>query len=209
MFPAGVPFSKRAFDLIFASGGLILISPILLVISILVWIKIGVPIFFKQKRPGYKEKPFWIYKFRTMSEKRDKHGNLLPDKNRITSFGKFLRTFSLDELPELLNIIRGEMSFVGPRPLLMEYLDRYSETQRKRHEVLPGITGWAQINGRNILTWEDKFRFDIWYIDNWSFWLDIKILVITFWKVIKREGISQPGHATSEKFTGNKTGNQQ
>jgi len=207
MFPAGVPFSKRAFDLIFASGGLILISPILLVISILVWIKIGVPIFFKQKRPGYKEKPFWIYKFRTMSEKRDKHGNLLPDKNRITSFGKFLRTFSLDELPELLNIIRGEMSFVGPRPLLMEYLDRYSETQRKRHEVLPGITGWAQINGRNILTWEDKFRFDIWYIDNWSFWLDIKILVITFWKVIKREGISQPGHATSEKFTGNKTGN--
>jgi len=207
MFPAGVPFSKRAFDLIFASGGLILISPILLVISILVWINIGVPIIFKQKRPGYKEKPFWIYKFRTMSEKRDKQGNLLPDKNRITSFGKFLRTFSLDELPELLNIIRGEMSFVGPRPLLMEYLDRYSETQRKRHEVLPGITGWAQINGRNILTWEDKFRFDIWYIDNWSFWLDIKILVITFWKVIKREGISQPGHATSEKFTGNKTGN--
>jgi lipopolysaccharide/colanic/teichoic acid biosynthesis glycosyltransferase len=142
-----------------------------------------------------------------MSEKRDKHGNLLPDKNRITSFGKFLRTFSLDELPELLNIIRGEMSFVGPRPLLMEYLDRYSETQRKRHEVLPGITGWAQINGRNILTWEDKFRFDIWYIENWSFWLDIKILVITFWKVIKREGISQPGHATSEKFMGNNTGN--
>jgi len=207
MFPAGVPFSKRTFDLIFASGGLILISPILLIISILVWIKIGDPIFFKQKRPGYKEKPFWIYKFRTMSEKRDKHGNLLPDKNRITSFGKFLRTFSLDELPEMLNIIRGEMSFVGPRPLLMEYLDRYSETQRKRHEALPGITGWAQINGRNILTWEDKFRFDIWYIDNWSFWLDIKILVITFWKVIKREGISQPGHATSEKFTGNNTGN--
>ena len=158
---------------------------------------------FRQERPGYLEKPFWIFKFRTMSDKRDKHGNLLPDKYRITSFGKFLRTFSLDELPELINILRGDMSFVGPRPLLMEYLDRYSVAQRRRHEVLPGITGWAQINGRNVLSWEDKFRFDVWYVDNWSLRLDFKIIVITIWKVIKREGISQPGHATAEKFMGN------
>lgn len=209
MFPAGIPFSKRIFDMIFASAGLILISPILIVISFLVWFKIGLPIFFKQKRPGYKEKPFWIYKFRTMSDKRDQNGKLLPDKYRISSLGKFLRAFSLDELPELLNIIRGEMSFVGPRPLLMEYLNRYSITQRRRHEVLPGITGWAQINGRNVLSWEEKFRFDVWYVDNWSFLLDIKILVITIWKVITREGISQPGHATSEKFRGNNTGDLQ
>ena len=192
--------------MIFASTGLILISPVLIIISFLVWFKIGLPIVFKQERPGYKEKPFWIYKFRTMSDKRDQNGKLLPDKYRISSLGKFLRTFSLDELPELVNIIRGEMSFVGPRPLLMEYLNRYSITQRRRHEVLPGITGWAQINGRNVLSWEEKFRLDVWYVDNWSFWLDIKILVITIWKVITREGISQPGHATSEKFRGNNTG---
>jgi sugar transferase EpsL len=165
----------------------------------------GLPIVFQQQRPGYKEKPFWIYKFRTMLDKRAINGKLLPDKYRITSFGKFLRAFSLDELPELINIVRGEMSFVGPRPLLMEYLNRYSESQRRRHEVLPGITGWAQINGRNVLSWEDKFRLDVWYVDNWSFWLDIKILVITFWKVIKREGINQPGHISTEKFMGNNT----
>jgi sugar transferase EpsL len=203
MFPTGIPFSKRAFDVIFSLIGLILVSPILMIISILLWLKIGAPIVFRQERPGYLEKPFWIYKFRTMSDKRDKYGNLLPDKYRITSFGKFLRTFSLDELPELINILRGDMSFVGPRPLLMEYLDRYSVAQRRRHEVLPGITGWAQINGRNVLSWEDKFRFDVWYVDNWSLWLDFKIIFITIWKVIKREGISQPGHATAEKFMGN------
>ena len=203
MFPTGIPFSKRAFDVIFSLIGLILVSPILMIISILLWLKIGAPIVFRQERPGYLEKPFWIFKFRTMSDKRDKHGNLLPDKYRITSFGKFLRTFSLDELPELINILRGDMSFVGPRPLLMEYLDRYSVSQRRRHEVLPGITGWAQINGRNVLSWENKFRFDVWYVDNWSLRLDFKIIVITIWKVIKREGISQPGHATAEKFMGN------
>ncbi|MFN2128090.1 MAG: sugar transferase [Anaerolineales bacterium] len=203
MFPTGIPFSKRAFDVIFSLIGLILVSPILMIISILLWLKIGAPIVFRQERPGYLEKPFWIFKFRTMSDKRDKHGNLLPDKYRITSFGKFLRTFSLDELPELINILRGDMSFVGPRPLLMEYLDRYSVSQRRRHEVLPGITGWAQINGRKVQSWEDKFRFDVWYVDNWSLRLDFKIIVITIWKVIKREGISQPGHATAEKFMGN------
>lgn len=137
-----------------------------------------------------------------MTDKRDENGNLLPDSERITPLGHFLRTTSLDELPELLNIIQGEMSWVGPRPLLMDYLTRYSSEQIRRQDVLPGITGWAQINGRNLITWEDKFRFDVWYVDNWTFWLDIKILAITFWKVLKREGINQPGHATAEEFLG-------
>lgn len=148
-------------------------------------------------------KSFFIYKFRTMADTRDKNGNLLPDSERLTSFGRFLRSTSLDELPELMNVLRGEMSLVGPRPLLMQYLDRYSPEQFRRHLVLPGITGWAQINGRNDLTWQEKFRLDVWYVDNWSLILDIKIMLISFWKVLKREGISQPGHATAEEFTGN------
>jgi len=205
MFPSGIPLSKRIFDFIATSLGLILISPILLILSLSIWISLGSPIIFRQKRPGYLSKPFWIYKFRTMTDKRGEDGNLLPDSERITPVGHFLRTTSLDELPELLNIIRGEMSWVGPRPLLMDYLTRYSAEQIRRHNVLPGITGWAQINGRNLITWEDKFRFDVWYVDNWTFWLDIKILVITFWKVLKREGINQPGHATAEEFQGKNT----
>jgi lipopolysaccharide/colanic/teichoic acid biosynthesis glycosyltransferase len=154
-------------------------------------------------RPGHFGRPFKIYKFRTMTDERDAQGNLLPDAERLTRLGRFLRSTSLDELPELFNILRGEMSIVGPRPLLMQYLDRYSPEQARRHDVLPGVTGWAQINGRNALTWEDKFKLDVWYVDHWSFWLDIKILFLTAWKVIRREGISQPGHATAEKFTGN------
>lgn len=202
MFPPGIPVSKRIFDFIATSLGLILISPILLILSLGIWISLGSPIIFRQKRPGYLSMPFWIYKFRTMTDKRGENGYLLPDAERITPFGHFLRTTSLDELPELLNIIRGEMSLVGPRPLLMDYLTRYSSEQIRRHDVLPGISGWAQIHGRNLITWEDKFRYDVWYVDNWTFWLDIKILSITFWKVLKREGINQPGHATAEEFLG-------
>ena len=146
---------------------------------------------------------FRIYKFRTMIDASDSAGNLLPDSERLTRLGRFLRSLSLDELPELINIVRGEMSLVGPRPLLMEYLERYSPEQMCRHDVYPGLTGWAQINGRNTITWQDKFRFDVWYVDNWSFWLDIRIIFMTLWKVIKREGISQPGQATTEYFMGN------
>jgi lipopolysaccharide/colanic/teichoic acid biosynthesis glycosyltransferase len=204
LLPAGVPFSKRLFDLLATSLGLVVISPLLLLIALLVWIFHGRPILFAQKRPGYKGQPFYIYKFRTMNERRAPDGSLLPDAERITPLGRFLRTASLDELPELFNILRGEMSLVGPRPLLMQYLERYSPEQARRHDVLPGITGWAQVNGRNALTWEDKFRLDVWYVDHWSFWLDIRILLLTLWKVLKREGIRQLGHATAEEFMGNK-----
>lgn len=202
MFPAGVPISKRILDLLLTSVGLILISPILIVVAILVRVYHGRPVLFRQVRPGYHGAPFTVYKFRTMTEARDEKGKLLPDAKRITRLGRILRTASLDELPELFNVLRGEMSWVGPRPLLMQYLERYSPEQARRHDVLPGITGWAQINGRNILTWEDKFRLDVWYVDHWSLWLDVKILLLTLWKVLKREGISQPGHATAEEFMG-------
>lgn len=202
IFPPGIPISKRLFDLILVIPGIILISPIIGLITLLVWIKHGRPIFFKQKRPGYRGQPFKVIKFRTMANIFDKHGELLPDSERLTNLGRFLRSTSLDELPELFNVISGKMSLVGPRPLLMQYLDRYSAEQARRHDVLPGIAGWAQVNGRNLLSWEDKFRMDVWYVDNWSIGLDIKILGITIWKVLKREGISQPGHATSEEFMG-------
>ncbi len=184
--------------------GLLVLSPILLIIAALVGVFHGAPVVFRQQRPGYKGRPFFIYKFRTMTNARDKDGNLLPDSERLTPLGRFLRSSSLDELPEFFNILRGEMSFVGPRPLLTQYLERYSPEQARRHDVLPGLTGWAQVNGRNALTWEDKFKLDIWYVDHWSFWLDIKIILLTFWKVFKREGISQAGHATAEEFMGNK-----
>ena len=197
-----VPLSKRIFDLVLTIPGLILISPILFFVAILVRIVHGKPIFFTQLRPGFRGELFTVYKFRTMTDQRDENGELLPDEQRLTSLGRFLRTISLDELPELFNVLRGEMSLVGPRPLLIQYLDRYSPEQARRHDVLPGITGWAQVNGRNALTWGDKFRLDVWYVDNWSLWLDIKILALTLWKVIKREGISQPGHATAEEFMG-------
>jgi sugar transferase EpsL len=203
MFPAGVPLSKRLFDLLVTLLGLVIALPILLVVAFLVRIYLGRPVIFAQKRPGFKGQPFWIYKLRTMTEAHDKDGHLLPDAQRLTRLGRFLRSSSLDELPELLNLLRGEMSLVGPRPLLMQYLERYSPEQARRHDVLPGITGWAQVNGRNALTWADKFKLDVWYVDHWSFWLDIKILFLTAWKVLKREGISQPGHATAEEFMGN------
>ena len=208
MFSPGVPFSKRIFDLLATTLSLILISPVLVLIALLVWIYHGRPIIFHQLRPGYRTKPFWLFKFRTMTNARDSQGNLLPDKERLTRLGSSLRNLSLDELPELINVLRGEMSWVGPRPLLMQYLERYTPEQARRHDVLPGITGWAQINGRNVITWEEKFNYDVWYVDHWSFWLDIKILLLTFWKVLKREGISQPGHATAEEFMGSQ-GNDQ
>jgi lipopolysaccharide/colanic/teichoic acid biosynthesis glycosyltransferase len=202
MFPKGIPLSKRLFDILLTSAGLILISPLLLGLVVLVRIVHGRPILFQQIRPGFRGTPFTIYKFRTMTEARHPSGELLPDSDRITRLGQFLRHFSLDELPELINVLRGEMSLVGPRPLLMQYLDRYTTEQARRHEVLPGITGWAQVNGRNVLTWEDKFEFDGWYVDHWTLWLDIRILFLTLWKVLKREGISQPGHISAQEFMG-------
>jgi lipopolysaccharide/colanic/teichoic acid biosynthesis glycosyltransferase len=200
--PEGIPLSKRIFDLLLTIPGMVLISPLLGVIALLVrWLH-GSPIIFSQLRPGYRGVPFKIYKFRSMRDAYDEQGHLLPDEQRLTRLGSFLRSTSLDELPELVNVIRGEMSLVGPRPLLMQYLERYSHEQMRRHNVLPGITGWAQVNGRNALTWEDKFRLDVWYVDHWSLSLDIKILLLNFWKVIQREGISQPGHATAAEFMG-------
>ena len=190
-----------------AVPGLLLLSPLLTLIALLVRWRLGPPVIFRHQRPGLQGKPFWLYKFRTMREMRDPEGHLLPDDVRLTSFGHFLRSFSLDELPELANVVRGEMSLVGPRPLLMEYLEHYTPEQARRHTVLPGITGWAQIHGRNALTWEDKFRLDIWYVDHWSLWLGLKILAISVWKVLTREGISQPGHATMEKFRGSPPAN--
>ena len=199
-----MPLSKRIFDLVSASLGLLILSPLILLIAILVAIFIGMPILFQQQRPGYKARPFYIYKFRTMTDTRDAEGNLLPDAARLTRFGRFLRSLSLDELPELYNILRGDMSLVGPRPLITEYLPLYSPEQMRRHDVFPGLTGWAQINGRNAIDWPTRFALDVWYVDHRSFWLDIQIILKTIWKVIKRENVNQPGQATIEYFTGNK-----
>jgi sugar transferase EpsL len=197
-----MPISKRIFDFILATTGILVLSPLFLLIAVAIWLQYGTPVIFRQKRPGYQGKPFFIYKFRTMTEERDLQNHILPDDLRITRLGRFLRISSLDELPELINVIRGEMSMVGPRPLLMQYLDRYTPDQARRHEVVPGITGWAQINGRNALSWEEKFNLDIWYVDHWSFFLDIKILFLSIIKVLRREGINQPGQATAEEFMG-------
>ncbi|MBK8616457.1 MAG: sugar transferase [Anaerolineales bacterium] len=197
-------FNKRIFDLILALLALVILSPVLLATAILVRIFIGTPILFKQQRPGYKGRPFHIYKFRTMTNRITLNGSLLPDAERLTRFGRFLRSLSLDELPELFNILRGEMSFVGPRPLLMEYLPLYSAEQARRHDVMPGLTGWAQVHGRNAITWDDKFKHDVWYVDHWSFLLDLKIILMTAGKVVTREGVTQEGQATTEYFTGNK-----
>ncbi|MCS6907039.1 MAG: sugar transferase [Anaerolineales bacterium] len=197
-----IPLSKRLFDKIVSLLLIVLLSPLMLFIALIVWLVHGSPVLFRQQRPGYLGKPFTCYKFRTMVERRDEQGNLLPDEQRLTRLGRFLRSTSLDELPELLNVLRGEMSLVGPRPLLMQYLDRYTPEQARRHEVLPGITGWAQVNGRNALSWEEKFRLDVWYVDHWSFWLDLKILALTLIKVLKREGISSEGFATAPEFLG-------
>lgn len=193
---------KRLIDIIAACSGLLLLSPIILIISLIVQSKIGSPILFSQIRPGLRGEFFELYKFRTMRNDVDSDGNLLPDSDRITKFGVFLRSTSLDELPGLWNVLRGDMSLVGPRPLLVEYLELYTPEQARRHEVRPGITGWAQVNGRNALSWEEKFKLDVWYVDNQSFWLDIKILLMTVKKVLVRDGISADGHATMEKFTG-------
>lgn len=195
---------KRIFDLTLTIPAFLLLSPLMILIAGIIRLTMGKPIFFKQIRPGFHEKPFIIYKFRTMFNSYSKDGFLLPDEKRLTRFGKFLRSASLDELPELFNILKGDMSIVGPRPLLMQYLSRYSAEQARRHEVRPGLTGWAQINGRNAITWEEKFRLDVWYIDNQSIFLDIKIILMTVAKVVKREGISHPGQATMEEFRGNK-----
>jgi lipopolysaccharide/colanic/teichoic acid biosynthesis glycosyltransferase len=202
LLPPDIPISKRCFDLILSSVGLIVLSPLLLVLGLLVWIYHGRPILFRQVRGGYRGLPFEVFKFRTMRDARDQRGELLPDDRRLTKLGSFLRATSLDELPELFNVLSGEMSLIGPRPLFYHYKSRYSPEQSRRHHVLPGITGWAQINGRNALTWEDKFRLDTWYVDHWSFWLDVRIFLLTIWKVATREGINQPGHATSEEFMG-------
>ncbi|MDQ0242570.1 sugar transferase EpsL [Bacillus fengqiuensis] len=195
---------KRLFDLVISLSLLFVFFSIILVAAILVRFKLGSPILFKQQRPGLYGKPFYVYKFRTMTDARDNSGQLLPDHMRLTSFGKFLRKYSLDELPQLFNVVKGDISLVGPRPLLMEYLPLYTKEQAKRHNVRPGITGWAQVNGRNTITWEEKFQLDVWYVENQSFLLDMKILVRTVIKVFKSEGISQDGHVTVEKFRGTK-----
>ena len=194
--------SKRILDLTFSISALILLSPLFLLVALVVRLMLGSPVLFRQQRPGLNGKPFSLYKFRTMTDARDPQGNLLADAKRLTRLGRFLRSTSMDELPELYNVIKGGMSIVGPRPLLMKYLDRYTPEQMRRHEVKPGITGWAQVNGRNVLTWEDKFRLDVWYVDHQSLWLDLKIIAITVWKIFKREGISQPGQVTAEEFKG-------
>lgn len=193
---------KRFFDFVISSILCILLCVPFLIIAILVRSKLGSPIIFKQQRPGLYGEKFYVYKFRTMTDEKDKEGNFLPDDVRLTSFGKLLRKLSLDELPQLINVVKGDISLVGPRPLLMDYLPLYTAEQARRHEVRPGITGWAQVNGRNAISWEEKFKLDVWYVDNQSFWLDIKILFLTVVKVFKSEGISQQGHVTMQKFTG-------
>lgn len=195
-------FIKRIFDILLSSIALILLFPFMCIIGFLVYTKLGSPIFFIHKRPGKNEKMFNMIKFRSMLNEKDENGNLLPDDRRLTTFGRTLRSTSLDELPELINVLKGDMSVVGPRPLLEEYLPVYNEEQRKRHDVLPGITGWAQINGRNSITWKEKLELDIWYVNNSSLWLDIKIIFLTVFKVFKREGINQSENVTMEKFNG-------
>jgi sugar transferase EpsL len=193
---------KRVFDLVLIVVSLPVILPLLLVVALAIRISLGSSVLFKQERLGLKGRPFFLKKVRTMTDQRDDDGNLLPDSERLTATGRFLRAASLDELPELINVLRGEMSLVGPRPLHSRYRDRYTAHQFRRHEVLPGITGWAQVNGRNALSWEEKFDLDLWYVDHQSFWLDLKIIGLTILKMIRREGISQPGQATAEEFQG-------
>lgn len=194
---------KSILDRLIAAIALVFFSPLLLLTAIAIYIRMGSPVLFSQPRPGKDGDIFKFYKFRTMTNECDRDGNLLCDEQRLTAIGQFLRKTSLDELPQLWNVLKGDMSFVGPRPLLVEYLTRYSPEQARRHEIKPGITGWAQINGRNAITWEEKFNLDVWYVDHWSLWLDLKILILTVWKVLQREGISQSGHATIEDFQGN------
>jgi lipopolysaccharide/colanic/teichoic acid biosynthesis glycosyltransferase len=195
-------FLKRLLDVILSATGLLVISPLLATLAVLVRLKLGSPVLFQQQRPGLGGKAFVIYKFRTMTDQRDAAGHLLPDEQRLPAFGRFMRSTSFDELPELLNVLKGDMGIVGPRPLMMKYLNRYTPEQARRHEVKPGITGWAQINGRNAISWEDKFKLDIWYVDNWTILLDIKIILKTIWMVITRQGVTQQGRATVDEFMG-------
>ena len=197
---------KRGFDFLIALVLLIGLSPLLALLALAVRWKLGRPVLFAQTRPGRHGTPFAFYKFRTMTEARDAAGEPLPDAARLTSFGELMRKSSLDELPQLLNVLKGEMSLVGPRPLLMEYLPLYSGRQARRHEVRPGITGWAQVNGRNALAWEERFELDLWYVEHRSFWLDLKIIAMTAWRVLRPQGIAQPGQATMTKFTGSQRG---
>lgn len=194
---------KRWLDIAFALFGVLVLMPALLGVALLIRLNMGSPVLFRQHRPGLHGQVFPMFKFRTMNSAVNEKGDLLPDAERLTRLGLFLRQYSLDELPELFNVLRGEMSLVGPRPLLVDYLPLYSPEQARRHEVKPGLTGWAQINGRNALSWEDKFKFDVWYVEHQSVWLDFKIIFLTLVKVLKKEGISQEGHVTMEKFHGN------
>lgn len=196
------PLSKRLFDLIAAAVGLVFALPVMGVVALLVRLKLGRPVLFRQQRPGLNGEIFTLRKFRTMRDAVDREGKALPDAERLTPFGRKLRSTSLDELPELFSVLSGEMSLVGPRPLLVRYLGRYSPEQMRRHEMRPGITGWAQVNGRNALSWEEKFALDVWYVDHWSFWLDLRILWRTVWNVVRREGISGGGEATMREFMG-------
>lgn len=195
---------KRFLDILISLAALLVLAPIVLMLACMINRKMGSPVLFRQIRPGLNGKPFEMIKFRTMKDAVDAQGNPLPDSERLTPFGQFLRSSSLDELPELWNVLKGDMSLVGPRPLLMEYLPLYTPEQYRRHEVRPGVTGWAQINGRNALSWEEKFQLDVWYVDNRSLWLDIKILFLTVKKVVVRDGISADGEATMPKFTGSR-----
>ncbi|MGB4581277.1 MAG: sugar transferase [Coriobacteriia bacterium] len=195
---------KRAGDILISLLALIVLDPLMLLVSVVVRLSLGAPVVFAQDRPGLHGRVFRLYKFRTMTAARDSSGELLRDEQRLTRFGRFLRSTSLDELPEFWNVLKGDMSLVGPRPLLVEYLDRYTPEQARRHEVRPGITGLAQVSGRNELPWEERFKLDVWYVDNHSFWLDVKILAMTVWKAIAREGISSRGHATMSEFLGAK-----
>jgi lipopolysaccharide/colanic/teichoic acid biosynthesis glycosyltransferase len=199
-------YGKRAGDLIIAALALVLFSPVLILLAACVRIGLGSPVLFRQQRPGRGGRPFWMYKFRTMLDARDANGSLLPDEQRLTRFGKLLRATSLDELPELWNVLRGDMSLVGPRPLLMQYLPLYTPEQARRHDVAPGITGWAQVNGRNALSWDEKFACDVWYVDHVTAWVDLTILWLTLWRVFRRDGIAADGHATMPAFRGAETG---
>lgn len=196
---------KRLVDVVGSAAALILLSPVLLMTAVAVRLALGSPVIFRQVRPGLHGRPFVLYKFRSMRDARNASGEELPDAERLTRFGQLLRSMSIDELPELFNVLRGDMSLVGPRPLLMEYLPLYTPAQARRHDVRPGITGWAQVNGRNAAKWSDRFVLDVWYVDNCSFWLDVRIIVSTLVRVLRREGISEPGHATSTHFRGELT----
>ncbi len=196
-------FQKRCFDLVIAALSLAVISPVLVLIALGIKILQKGPVFFRQMRPGYKGRPFKLVKFRTMKDLKDAGGVRMPDHMRLTGFGRWLRSTSMDELPELWNVLTGDMSLVGPRPLLMRYLPRYTPEQARRHDVRPGLTGWAQVNGRNAISWDEKFQLDVWYVDHQTFWLDLKIIVLTFKSILKREGISHSGEATMPEFTGN------